>query len=149
MTLLGAEFTYCLGIYREDWRLALEERGEAFLRGLRLLRLLRRAQQTGITLSTHELARQLPSANEEEIDQTLQILQEARLVRQADDKCWLLARDLGEVTLSEYYQSAPYVLPPPELVSAEPAALRLLVGQLEQDLRAHMDQPLAILLAEE
>ncbi len=149
VTLLGAEFTYCLGIYREDWRLALEERGEAFLRGLSLLRLLRRAQQTGITLSTHELARQLPSANEEEIDQTLQILQEARLVRQADDKCWLLARDLGEVTLSEYYQSAPYVLPPPELVSAEPAALRLLVGQLEQDLRAHMDQPLAILLAEE
>jgi hypothetical protein len=116
---------------------------------LRLLRLLRRAQQMGATLNVKELARQLPSSNEEEIDLTLQILQDARLVRQAEDKGWLLARDLAEVTLSEFYQSAPYVLPPPELVSGEPAALPLLVDQLEQDLQGSMQQPLAVLLAEE
>lgn len=149
VTLLGAEFTYCLGIYREDWHRALEERGEAFLLALRLLRALRRAQHEGNTVNARELARQLPLSNDEEIELALQSLQEARLVLQAEDKGWLLVRDLREVALLELYHSAPYVLPPLASVSEEPAALRLLIGQLEQDLQAHMDQPLAIFLTEE
>jgi membrane protein len=148
VTLLGAEFTYCLGIYREDWHQARDERGEPFLLVLRLLRLLRRVQHTGGSMSIRELSRELPSSNDEEIELALLSLQEARLVRRADDKGWLLARDLGEVTLQELYRSAPYVLPPAVAVSEEPAALRLLMAQLEQDLDTHMDQPLASLLGE-
>jgi membrane protein len=149
VTLLGAEFTYCLGIYREDWHQARDERGESFLLVLRLLRLLRRVQHAGGSMSIRELSRELPSSNDEEIELALLSLQEARLVRRADDKGWLLARDLGEVTLQELYRSAPYVLPPAVAVSEEPAALRLLMAQLEQDLETHMDQPLASLLGEQ
>jgi membrane protein len=149
VTLVGAEFTYCLGIYREDWHEALDERGEAFLLTLRLLRALRRAQHAGDSLSVRALALQLPMSNDEEIELALQSLQEARLVLRAEDKGWLLARDLDEVTLLELYRMAPYVLPSPESVSEEPAALRLAIGQLERDLRAHMDKPLSDLLSED
>ncbi len=149
VTLVGAEFTYCLGIYREDWREALDERGEAFLLTLRLLRALRRAQHAGDSLSVRALALQLPMSNDEEIELALRSLQEAYLVLRAEDKGWLLARDLDEVTLLELYRMAPYVLPSPESVSEEPAALRLAIGQLERDLRTHMDQPLSDLLSED
>jgi hypothetical protein len=49
----------------------------------------------------------------------------------------------------ELYRSAPFVLPPPQSVSEESAALRLLIGRLEQELEVHMEQPLATLLSEE
>lgn len=149
VTLLGAEFTYCLGIYREDWHEVLHQRGEAFVLTLRLLRALRLAQHTGDSLSVRALAQQLPMSNDEEIEQALQVLQEAHLALRAEDKGWLLARDLNEVSLLELYRLAPYVLPSPESVSEEPAALRLVIDQLERDLQVHMDQPLASLLSED
>ncbi len=148
VTLLGAEFTYCLGIYREDWRESREEGGEAFLLVLRLLRALRGAQHAGGSLSVRELVRLLPRSNDEEIELALLDLQQARMVTRAEDKGWLLARDLDEVSLLELYRSAPYVLPSPQSVREEPAALRLLVARLEEDLEANLDQPLASLLSE-
>ncbi len=149
VTLLGAEFTYCLGIYREDWRESREEGGEALLLALRLLRALRGAQHDGRSLSVRELARLLPQSNDEEIELALLDLQRARLVTRAEDKGWLLARDLREVSLLELYRSAPYVLPSPQAVSEEPAVLRLLMARLEEDLEANLDQPLASLLNEQ
>jgi membrane protein len=149
VTLLGAEFTYCLGIYREDWHAAKDDGGEAFLLALRLLRLLRAAQREGRSLNIRELVRRLPQSNDEAIELALQVLQQARLVTRAEDKGWLLARDLAQVTLLDLYRSAPFVLPPPPSVSGEPAGLRLLIGQLEKALEAHMEQPLAALLSEE
>jgi membrane protein len=149
VTLLGAEFTYCLGIYREDWQATEREAGEAFLLTLRLLRLLRRSQQRGDTLTARWLARQLPMTNDEEIEQALASLQEARIVVRAEDKGWLLARDLGDVTLLELYQSAPYVLPTKETMRGEPAVLRMLVAELEGDIQNRMAFPLDRLLAEE
>lgn len=149
VTLLGAEFTYCLGIYREDWHLALEERGERFLLGLSILRALRQAQSAGSTMNIRNLMQQLKGVNGEAIEQSLQRLQDARLVIRAEDKGWLLARDLEEVTLLEFYQSAPYVLPQSASMGTQQTALRLLVERLEQDLRAHMEQPLATLFAQE
>ncbi|MEJ2453331.1 MAG: virulence factor BrkB family protein [Candidatus Thiodiazotropha sp.] len=148
VTLLGAEFTYCLSIYREDWRESREEWGEAFLLVLRLLRVLRGAQHDGNSLSIRELVRRMPRSNDEEIELALLDLQQARMVTRAEDKGWLLARDLGEVSLFELYRSAPYVLPSPQAVSEEPAALRLLMARLEEDLEANLDQPLASLLSE-
>jgi membrane protein len=148
VTLLGAEFTYCLGIYREDWRESREEGGEAFLLALRLLRTLRGAQHKGGSLSVRELVRLLPRTHDEEIELALLDLQQARLVTRAEDKGWLLTRDLGEVSLLELYRSAPYVLPSPQSVSEEPAALRLLVARLEEDLESQLDQPLESVLSE-
>jgi membrane protein len=149
VTLLGAEFTYCLGIYREDWRESGGEGREALVLVLRLLSMLRRAQHEGVSLAIGELAQQLPLSNNEEIEQLLFKLQEVRIVTRAEDKGWLLARDLGEVTLLELYQSAPYVLPTIESISGESAALRQLVAELEGDLQKHMKRTLDTLLSEE
>jgi membrane protein len=149
VTLLGAEFTYCLAIYREDWYAAKRERGEAFLLVLRLLRLLRAVQREGSSLQIRELVRRLPQFNDEAIELALQGLQQARLVTRAEDKGWLLTRDLAQVTLLDLYRSAPFVLPSLPSVSEEPAALRLLIGRLEKELEANMEQPLAALLSEE
>ena len=149
VTLLGAEFTYCLGIYREGWHEARGEAGEALLLALRLLRLLRRAQQRGASASLRELQQQLPMSNDEEIEGSLHQLRDAQLVMRGEDKGWLLTRDLGEVTLLQLYRSAAYVLPPTEALSGEPAALRLLMSDLEEDLESRMARALGDLLAEE
>ena len=149
VTLLGAEFTYCLGIYREDWHESKGEGGEAFLLALRLLRVLRRGQQQGVSFSLRELTQQLPMSNDEEIERSLHQLRDAHLVTRGEDRGWLLTRDLGEVTLLDLYRSASYVLPSTESLSREPAALRLLMGDLEADMESRMARPLASLLAEE
>ena len=149
VTLLGAEFTYCLGIYREDWHTAHEKGGEDLVLALRLLKLLRRAQQQGDALTQRELVRQLPMANDEEIEWSLHRWRGARLVTRNEDQGWLLARDLSAVTLQELYRSAPYVLPTTEALSGEPASLRLLMGDLEQAMEGRMTRPLASLLTEE
>ncbi len=149
VTLLGAEFTYCLGIYREDWRASLNQRGESFLLALGLLRCLRREQHQGGSLTVRELARRLPASNDEEIELALLGLQEARLVARSEDKGWLLARDLGEVTLWDLYRSAPFMLPEAATVAEEPVALRLLIERLEAELQAKMEQPLETLLSDD
>jgi membrane protein len=149
VTLLGAEFTYCLGIYREDWHEAESEGGEAFLLALRLLKLLRRAQQRGDSVALRELAAQLPGSNDETIEQALHKLRDAHLVMRSEDRGWLLTRDLGEVTLWELYRSAPYVVPSADALSREPAALRLLMSELEKDMDSRMGRSLETLLAEE
>jgi len=148
VTLLGAEFTYCLGIYREDWRESLNVRGEAFLLALGVLRALRREQHTGGSLTVRELVRQLPASSDEEIELTLQGLQETHLVARAEDKGWLLTRDLGEVTLWDLYRSAPFTLPGTAAAAGEPAALQQLIARLEESLQANMDQPLEALLGD-
>ncbi len=149
VTLLGAEFTYCLGIYREDWHQAGGQGGEAFLLAIGLLRVLRRAQQSGDALNLKELSQQLPGSNDEEIERELHRLRDAHLVMRSEDRGWLLARDLGEVTLLQLYRSAPYVLPSTESLSGEPAALRLCMSDLQKDMESRMACSLASLLVEE
>ncbi len=149
VTLLGAEFTYCLGIYREDWHESLNQRGESFLLALGLLRVLRLEQRTGGSLTVRELVRRLPAACDEEIELALQDLQEARLVARSEDKGWLLARDLGAVTLWDLYRSAPFMLPVAESLAEAPAPLRQLLARVEGELQANMDHPLETLLSGE
>lgn len=111
VTLLGAEFTYCLGIFRDDWRRSNSRRGGEFLNAFKLLRQLREAQRNGASMSERELAQVEPSLVQEQLEELLEMLRQARLVTRTDDKAWVLTRDLREVKLVELYQSAPFVLP--------------------------------------
>jgi membrane protein len=148
VTLLGAEFTYCLGIYREDWHQAMQQRGDALLLAIHLLTLLRKAQQEGEALSGSQLAENIETATDEQIVDALHRLQASRLVLRTEDKGWALARDLNGVTLSELYHSAAYVLPGSAAVSGESPALQALIARLEEQLQATMDQPLEALIRE-
>ena len=148
VTLLGAEFTYCLGIYREDWQEHLQQRGGEFLLALQLLGLLRVSQRQGLSSTTRQLLAQIPGATEEQLDEALLRLTQAHMVLRANEKGWALARDLREVTLSDLYHSAAYVLPDSRQFAGMSAALQGVVEQLNREMRQTMDQPLEELLTE-
>ncbi|MES9832457.1 MAG: virulence factor BrkB family protein [Candidatus Thiodiazotropha sp. DIVDIV] len=148
VTLVGAEFTYCLGIYRQDWREHYHQRGGAFLLALRLLAQLRISQHQGVSISTRQLLMQIPAATEEQVDETLNKLHTAHLVLKADEKGWALARDLREVKLSDLYYSAAYVLPGSGQTAGMSEALKDLVEGLNLTLRQTMERPLEELLNE-
>jgi membrane protein len=148
VTLLGAEFTYCLGIYREDWQELSQQRGGAFLLALRLLSLLRVSQHQGASMTTRQLLAQLPGVTEEQVDEALSGLRGAHFVLKADEKGWALARDLREVKLSDLYRSGAYVLPDDRQLSEISGDLKDLIEELNRTLRQTMDQSIAELLNE-
>jgi membrane protein len=146
VTLMGAEFTYCLGIYRYDWRENMQQRGDRFLLAVNLLQQLRESQHHGVSATTRQLQGQLQHATEEQLDSILHTLQQAHLVLRSDDKGWVLARDLREVTLAELYNSDAYVLPNYQLVEMAPDRLMKLITKINNDLQQTMDRPLDELL---
>ncbi|MET0066440.1 MAG: virulence factor BrkB family protein [Candidatus Thiodiazotropha sp.] len=146
VTLLGAEFTYCLGIYRENWRERLHQRGGDFLLALRLLTELRASQRDGTALRSRTLLERIPGATEERLEKVVHQLKQAHLVQRTDEKGWLLARDLSHVTLNDLYQSAQYVLPADDALDEVSESLRTMIQGLNQDLRQGMDRSLEELL---
>ncbi|MET0027361.1 MAG: virulence factor BrkB family protein [Candidatus Thiodiazotropha sp.] len=146
VTLLGAEFTYCLGIYRENWQARMNQRGGDFLLALRLLGELRKSQAEGRALGTRALLERIPGATEERVEKVLTQLRQANLALRSEDKGWVLARDLRQVTLSDLYQSAHYVLPADDSLDEIPESLKNLLQGLNGDLREGMDRPLEELL---
>jgi membrane protein len=149
VTLLGAEFTYCLGIYREDWQEHELQRGGALLLALRLLGQLRCAQQQGVSMTTRQLQAKISGVTEERIEVALRRLHQAHLVLRADEKGWALARDLSEVMLKELYHSSAYVIPGRGELTDLPEALVGTFEALNLSLEQTMEQPLEILLCEQ
>jgi membrane protein len=146
VTLLGAEFTYCLGIYRYDWRERLRPRGDRFILALNLLEQLRSAQHQGVSSTTGQLQQRLEHATDEQIETILDSLRRARLVLQAEDRGWVLARDLREVTLTQLYNADAFVLPDAYGVEVVPERLNRLMKKINSDLEQAMDHPLDELL---
>jgi membrane protein len=149
VTLLGAEFAYCLGIYREDWQEKRSLRGGALILAFRMLKLLRQAQLKGESLSSDEAMQKMASATHAEIDKSLQTLHAARLVLRDENGSWALARDLDDVSFSELYHAGDYALPSSQSLSGESDEFRGLLRQLESQFEETMDQPLAGLMREE
>ncbi len=147
VTLLGAEFTYCLGIYRHNWREKFYSRGASFLLAFRLIGYLREVQQEGGQLSTAELTEREPEAGEERIEAALKVLQAAHLVLRSEDRGWALARDLRETSLLELYHADHFVLPTAGDVETESPRLAELLASLDQDLISKLQQPLDDLYA--
>ncbi len=146
VTLLGAEFTYCLSIYRENWQERLNQRGSDFLLALRLLGELRASQHDGRALGTRALVERLPGVTEERVEHVMNQLGEALLVLRTEERRWVLARDLRQVTLNDLYQSAHYVLPGDDSLDDVPESLREMLQGLNDDLSKAMDKPLESLL---
>lgn len=142
VTLLGAEFTYCLGIYRDDWRHAPQRRGSEFLATMRLLRSLKEAQREGQTMTARELAKGEAGLTEPYLEGLLGKLQQIRLVARTEDKRWILSRDLREVTLLDLYQAAPFVLPGSIELSGESSRLGEMVQDLNREIHRGLDCPL-------
>lgn len=111
VTLLGAEFTYCLGIYRDDWRPGRGQEGSDLLLAYGLLGHLWAAQRAGLGVPMERLLTLEPGQGEEELERVLIYLESARLVLRSEQGDWVLARDLGRVSLLDLYQAGPFLLP--------------------------------------
>jgi membrane protein len=150
VTLLGAEFSCCLGIYRDE--LALAETGgrpAGFFQAYRLLYRLWQAQHAGESLSIKLLSRELVGVSDEHLELLLVNLSRAHLVVKTEAGGWVLARDLAEVDLLDLYRAGSFPLPqirPPEGVD-EPVekAFWEILQQVDTGLCRSMSVPLTSL----
>ncbi len=146
VTLLGAEFSCCLGIYGEGREQDKDGGRNDLLLAFRTLGRLWQAQRKGETLSILALAKELGRVSVEHLELILMELQEAHLVLRTEEHTWALARDLSEVELLELYRVRPYPLPNIKRVTLNDPADRLLaqtLEQLEQGLERTLKVPLA------
>ncbi|WP_296781824.1 virulence factor BrkB family protein, partial [Thiolapillus sp.] len=111
VVLLGAEFTYGLGVYRQMVRHG-ENTSAELENMLCLLLQLARAQEKGEAVPLRKLLHCSSDA-----EHLLIRLRERHLVECNEKGRWLLARDSHDVTLYELYLAADHRLP----VSSEPA----------------------------
>lgn len=148
ITLLGAEFSCCLGIFRGDQPRLSSAPGHNFLLAYRVLYQLWQAQKAGKALSTNALENSLGRGAEEQLEARLSELQQAHLVLQTEQGDWALARDLSSTSLRELYASGSYVLPPVDLLNAATdAPCRVLLPVLER-LDADLQQSMRVTLEE-
>ena len=141
VTLMGAEFTYCLRIYRDDWDPERERGGNDLLLAYRLLEHLWEAQVAGVTVSMKRLLKLEPAYSEVDLERLLLQLHKSHLVLRTERDEWVLARDMGRVSLLDLYRAGPFVLPTDGelggIVELEPV-----LGQVEADLHRTLDLPL-------
>ncbi len=148
VTLLGAEFACCLGIFRDEVFTEDDGGRNDLLLAFRLLGSLRRAQLSGKTLSTQALVGQIDGVSEEHIERLLLELQQGNIILRTEWQEWGLARALSEVPLHELYQLRPFLLPEYEpLRSAEEPAERAL-GDLLLQVEGELEGSLGISLGE-
>lgn len=150
VTLLGAEFSYCLGIYRDE--LSIAESGGSrvgLVQAYRLLYRLWQAQHAGDSLSIKLLSRELEGVSEEHLESLLEDLSGAQLVVRTEGGGWVLARDLSEVDLFYLYRAGSFSLPKPvQLESLDDnveKAFWEVLQQVDMDQRRAMSVSLASL----
>ena len=152
VTLLGAEFAHCLGIFRDQGKHGSAAEGGDLLLAYRLLNELWMGQKSGTALSTGRLAVPLGYVPEERLETLLEQLEHARLVLQSADGEWVLARDLSNVTLHDLYRVEGFVLPEAKLLSGSQAgadqALAEILENLGQGMQEVMNVPLTRLYGE-
>lgn len=106
--LLGAELTRGLTVYRQ-----LDGKGSIsdlhILVGI--LNRLWQAQQKGEALSDRVLLKEVPGLDQGHWDQYVQILLEGKVISRTDRGHYLLARDMGQLTLGQLNQLLPWPLP--------------------------------------
>lgn len=147
ITLMGAEFSCCLGLVDEPGDYDTKCEANPLLLRFHLLRLLFDAQQKGVSRSLPYLARQLPGTGVQRLSRHLDALQRVHFITKAESGEWLLARDLSSVTLLDLYQIEPGTLPDAELLkqSLKPGERTLgeIVGQVDRLCRDAMARPLS------
>jgi membrane protein len=149
VTLLGAEFSCCIGIYREE--ISVQKGSEKYdlILAYRLLRRLWQAQHDGETLSTREISASLGRISEEHLESLLLELQGAHLLLHTEDRAWGLARDLADIRLLDLYRVRPFQLPGPGTFRAtdDPSdeLFEQIMSQVENGLKEAMATPLSAL----
>lgn len=108
IVLLGAEFNYCLTVFRmERFRPVRDKTVSGLIAAYRVLGHLWQAQLQGATLTSAELIKREPRQDLDTLNEILQHLERHQLVYSVDSSAWGMSRDLGEFTLLELYRLFP------------------------------------------
>jgi membrane protein len=143
VTLLGAEFACCLGIYREG----VADKGDGpgdLLLAYQILGGLWAAQHEGGALSTRRLSGALRNISDEHLEAILTELLDARLVLRTEERKWALARDLSDVRLLDLYRVRPYELPRVDQLLARQDPVERALGEIIRQVEAGMEQSMAV-----
>ncbi|MES9898867.1 MAG: virulence factor BrkB family protein [Sedimenticola sp.] len=148
ITLLGAEFAYCLGVFGKVSHRREEGGGNSLLLAYRLLQRLWQAQHSGESVGLMQLSNDLDGEPEERLEGLLVQLREAHLILITDEGAWALARDLSEVSLLDLYLIHPFVLPDPKLLRGVLYPQEQALGDLLGKVRGDLEKTMALSLDE-
>ncbi|MCC5857030.1 MAG: virulence factor BrkB family protein [Ectothiorhodospiraceae bacterium] len=136
VVLLGAEFTQALSSYREGREGSLSDPRLALVLAVRLTGDFWQAQQEGRTLRREDILRLEPDAGELAVQQALEALERARVIRRTEDGGWVMLRDAAEYTLMDLYRDYPFVLGElPRSLAERDSWNRELAGVLDHAMR--------------
>ncbi|WP_271274048.1 virulence factor BrkB family protein [Aliamphritea hakodatensis] len=145
--LIGAELTRALSVYRQELEPAEHSKLHTLLAVLHRLWL---AQQRGKSVDERVLLRQVEGLDQSRWDEFVRLLTPG-ILRRTDQGEYLLARDLGSLTLDQLQQRLPWPLPDATAVAAMEFWQRRLNGRLD-DVNEHrkvaLDVSLEALFAE-
>ena len=113
VTLLGAEFTHCLTVFqrRHNKETGIVDGHIDLTVALDIIFSLAEAQKQGKAISTSGLIGQFPQINEHSLDDLLYLLRSKQWLILTDNKDWVLARDLHQMTVKQLYMDTNLPLP--------------------------------------
>ena len=148
IVLLGASFAASLAAYRFEQDQPPVPSDEWLPLALRVLGQLKQAQQRGDGMSSADLKERIANLTDDLLQRFLSDFDALKLVQRTELGRWVLARDLGSVSLVELYRTGHYLLPTraPEPVLGEPweAILRKQLNRLAEHNYLALNQPLSM-----
>ena len=148
IVLLGASFAASLAAYRFEQDQPPVPRDEWLPLALRVLGQLKQAQQRGDGMSSADLKERIANLTDDLLQRFLSDFDALKLVQRTELGRWVLARDLGSVSLVELYRTGHYPLPTraPEPILGEPweAILRKQLTRLAEQNYLALNQPLSV-----
>lgn len=150
IVLAGAEVTACLGGNCHRRHIRDEHARRSLWLAARLVVRLGQAQRSGAAVSLAELCAEEPAFGERQIEEMLQRLMVANVVRQANSDDWMLARDLWSFSLGELYRIGDFDLDPKGTRGRHSERwdnwLGARLGEAGADVAARLDVPLSHML---
>ena len=152
VTLLGAEFSCCLGIYEDEWTIAESDvAGSWLFLAFKLLQRLWQAQQVGDVLPIKRIAKEIKGGSEERLETMLYDLANANLVLKGEGGGWALAKDMSEVSLIDLHRigncSFPQLQKLETIEDHGERAFWKVIGDVDGDLNQTMSIPMSKLFA--
>lgn len=147
VVLLGAEISYCLALSPDREQAAGASGPLApLVAAYRVLGHLWECQQHGETLSEEQLLKLEPGLSREGLTAVMGILEERKYVLMVAEAEWMLARDMGEITLADLYNAMQHTIAgvtgPPGPADPWSRALFEVLRDAEKELDCKMRIPL-------
>ncbi len=148
ITLLGAEFTYCLEYFEYECQVAQTKGADKIILHFQLLQQLWLNQQTGDTASLRQLSNSLRGVPEGALEAGLMLLQRENLVVCSEVQQWALCHDLSKVSVWDLLCLTENRLPEPDLLlCSDDTAVRKL-GHLLQTISIEVSELTSVSLDE-